>query len=106
MTPVQASEKINDKEGFSNLKDKRQKHKPKLILGQPVRTVDIKRVFSESYSTNWSYKLYVITQIIHDTIPQYRIKLLPERYNQNILLPTKLSLEQNNQVMNELNLIQ
>ena len=52
MTPIQASEKLKDKEVFSNLKDKRQKHKPKLNLGQLVRTVDIKRVFSKSYSTN------------------------------------------------------
>ena len=36
----------------------------------------------------------------------YRINYLPERYNQNLLLSTKLTLEENNQVMKELNLIQ
>ena len=44
--------------------------------------------------------------VIHDTIPSYRIDFLPERYNQNLLLPTKLSLDENNEVMKKLNLIQ
>ena len=69
-------------------------------------TSDIKRVFIKGDSTNYSYNLYTITEIIHDTIPSYRNEYLPERYNQNLLLPTKLSLEENNQVMKELNLIQ
>ena len=68
---------------YSNLKDNREIQKPKLNLGQLVRTADIKRVFSKGDSTNWSYKLYTITEIIHDTIPSYRINYLPERQNQN-----------------------
>ena len=106
MKPVQASKKSNEKEVFSNLKDRRVKQKPNFHLSQLVRTADIKRVFSKGDSTNWSYKLYTITEIIYDTIPSYRIDYLPERYNENILLPTKLSLEQNNKIMKELNLIQ
>ena len=43
---------------------------------------------------------------MHDTIPPYRIDFLPERYNENLLLPTKLTIEGNNKVMKELNLIQ
>ena len=106
MTPVQASKKVNEKLVYSNLQDKRKKLNPKFKLGQLVRIADIKRVFSKGDSTNWSYKLYTITEVIHDTIPSYRINFLPERYNENLLLPTKLSLEENNQVMKELNLIQ
>ena len=71
-----------------------------------VRTSDIKKVFSKGDSTNYSYKLYTITEVIHDTIPSYRLNYLPERYNQNLLLPTKLTLDENNQLMKELNLIQ
>ena len=41
-----------------------------------------------------------------DTIPSYRNDYLPERYNENLLLPTKLSLEENNQVMKKLILFQ
>ena len=106
MTPIQASKKANEKIVYSNLKDKRKIINPKYKLGQLVRTADIKKVFSKGDSTNWSYKLYTITEIIYDTIPSYRIDYLPERYNENLLLPTKLSLEQNNKIMKELNLIQ
>ena len=106
MTPIQASKKSNEKLIYSNLQDKRKIFKPKYKLGQPVRTADIKKVFSKGDSTNYSYELYTITEIIHDAIPSYRINYLPERYNENLLLPTKLTLEQNNQVMKELNLIQ
>ena len=105
MTPNQASKKTNEKV-YSNLQDRRVRQKPKFKLGDLVRTADIKRVFSKGDSTNWSYKLYTITEIIHDTIPSYRIDYLPERYIENLLLPTKLSLEQNNKIMKELNLIQ
>ena len=106
MTPNQASKKLNEIKVFSNLKDKREIQKPKYKLGQLIRTADIKKVFSKGDSTNYSYQLYAITEIIHDTIPSYRIDYLPERYNENLLLPTKLSLEENNKVMKELNLIQ
>ena len=103
MTPNQASKKVNEKEVYSNLQDKRRKLNPKYNLGDLVRTADIKRVFSKGDSNNWSYKLYTITEVIYDTIASYRINYLPERYNENLLLPTKLTLEQNNQVMKKLN---
>ena len=106
MKPIDASKKSNQKLVYNNLQDPRVKQLPKFKLGQLVRTADIKKVFSKGDSTNYSYKLYTITEIVHDIIPSYRIDYLPERYNENLLLPTKLSLEENNQVMKELNLIQ
>ena len=106
MTPNQASKKSNEKAVFDKLRDGREKQKPKFQLGQLVRTADIKKVFSKADSTNWSYKLYTITEVIYDTILSYRIDYLPERYNENLLLPTKLSLDENNEVMKKLNLIQ
>ena len=106
MTPIQASKNTNEKLVYSNLQDKRRKHNPEYKLGQLVRTADIKRNFGKGDSTKNSYNLYTFTEIIHDTIPSYRNDYLPERYNENLLLPTKLSFEQNKQVMKELNLIQ
>ena len=106
MKPIDASKKSNQKLVFDNRRDDRQKQKPKFHLSQLVRTADIKKVFSKGDSTNWSYKLYTTTEIIHNTIPSYRIDYLPERYNENLLLPTKLTLDENNQVMKKLNLIQ
>ena len=104
MTPIQASKKVNEKSVYSNLKDKREVRKPNYKLGQLVRTADIKRVFSKGDSTNYSYLIYTITEFIHDTIPSYKINYLSERYNENLLLPSKLSLEQNNRVMKKFNL--
>ena len=89
MTPNQASKKATERNVYSNLQDKRRKHNPKLKKGQLVRTADIKRVFSKGDSTNYSFNLYTITEVIHDTIPSYRIDHLPERYIENLLLPNK-----------------
>ena len=69
MTPIQASKKSKEKLVYTNLRDNREVQKPKFKLGQLVRTADIKRVFSKGDSTNYSYKLFTITEVIHDTIP-------------------------------------
>ena len=106
MTPNQASKKSNENKVYSNLQDKRKKQTPKFKLVNLVRTADIKKVFSKGDSTNYSYKLYTINEAIHNIIPSHRINYLPERYNENLLLPTKFTLEETNQVMKKLNLIQ
>ena len=106
ITPIQASKKSSEKIVFSNLQDRRDKQQPKYKLRQLVRTADIKRNFSKGDSTYYSYILHTTTEVSRDTIATYRINHLPERYNQNLLLPTKLTFDENNQVMKELNLIQ
>ena len=73
MSLIQASKKSNEKEVYTNLQNGRVKQTLKFKLGQLVCTADIKRVFSKGDSTTYSYKLYKITEIIHDTIPSYRI---------------------------------
>ena len=97
---------MNEKVVCSNLQDRRDRQQPKYKLGQLVRTAVIKKVFGKGDSTNWSYLLYTITEIIHDTNPSYRINYLPKRYNQNLLQPTKLTLVENYKVMKKINLIQ
>ena len=106
MNPNQDSKKSIGKKFCTNLQDRRVRQQPKFEIGQLVCTADIKRLFSKDDSTNHSYSLYTITEIIHDTIPSYRIDYMPERCNETLLLPTKQTLEQNNQDMKELNLIQ
>ena len=105
LTPFQASKKVNEKIVYNNLKNNREIQKPKFKLRQLVRQTDIKKVFSKGDSTNYSFYLYTITEVILEIIPAYRINYLPERYNQNLLLPTELIFDENNQVMKELNLI-
>ena len=79
MTPIQASKKVKEKLVYNNLKDNREVQTRKFKLGHLVRTADIKKVFTKGDSTNYSYKLHTITQIIHDTIPSYPIDYLTER---------------------------
>ena len=104
--PNDGSQKSNEKTVFNNLKNKKQKHKPKLELGQLVRTADIKRALGKSDSTNWSFNFYTTTEVIHDTIPSNRIDYSPERYIENLLRSTNITLGENNQVMKKRNLIQ
>ena len=78
--------------------------KPKLQINDIVRVADLKKVFSKGDTTNWSYKLYKITEITNDTIPSYRLDNLPERYNESLLKKTELTLKENNTVMKKLNL--
>ena len=101
-----ASMEMIENEVYSNLQEKGKKLNPKFKLSQLVRTSDIKKVFSKGDSTNFSYNLYTITEVIHDTKLSYRINYSPERCNQNSLKPKKLSLEENNEVMKKLNLVQ
>ena len=104
LTPIQASLKKNEGYVYKNLSDKRKKTKPNFQINDLVRVADLKKMFSKGDTTNWSYKMYKITEMIKDTIPSYHIDNLPERYNESLLKKTELSLKQNNDVMKVLNL--
>ena len=102
LTPIQASLKKNEGFVYKNLIDKRNKIKPKYEIRDLVRTADLKKTFSKGDTTNWSYKLYKITEIINDTIPSYRLDNLKERYNEALLKKTELTLKENNTVMKKI----
>ena len=104
LTPKDASLKKNEGFVYKNLLDKRKKVKPKFQINDLVRTADLKKTFSKGDTTNWSYKLYKITEIVNDTIPAYKIDNLSERYNESLLKKTDLTLKENNGVMKVLNL--
>ena len=91
-------------EGFvyNNLLDKREKVKPKFQLNDLVRSADLKETLSKSDTTNWSYKLYKITEIINETIPSYHLDILPERNNESLLKKTNLTMKENRDVMKKL----
>ena len=104
LTPIQASLKKNEGYVYKNLLDKRKKITPKFQINDLVRTADLKKTFSKGDTTNWSYKLYKITEIINDTIPSYKIDNLTERYNESLLKKTELSMKENKDVMKKLNI--
>ena len=104
LTPIQASLKKNEGYVYKRLLDKRKKIKPKVQLNDLVRTADLRKTFSKGDTTNWSYTLYKVTEIVNDTIPSYEIDNLQERYNESILKKTDLSMKENKDVMKKLRL--
>ena len=63
-------------------------------MGDLVRTADLRKTFSKSDTTNWTYKLYKITEIVNDTVPAYKIDNIQERYNEALLKKTELTMKQ------------
>ena len=54
--------------------------------------------------TNWSYKVYEITEIVNDTIPSYKMNNSPERYNEALLKKTELTKKEKGSVLKISNL--
>ena len=104
LTPIQASLKKNEGYVYNNILHKRKNVTPKFQLNELVRVADLKKTLSKGDTTNWSNKLYKITELIIDTIPSYRLDNLPERYNESLLKKTELTMKENNSVMKKLNI--
>ena len=104
LSPKDASLKKNEGFVYKNLLDKREKIKPEFQINDLVTVANLKKIFSKGDTTNWSYKLYKITEIVNDTIASYKINNLPERYNESLLKKTDLTMKENNSVMKKLRL--
>ena len=104
LTPIQANSKKNEGYVYKTLLDKRKKIKPKFRVNDLVRVADLKKMFSRRDTTNWSYKLYKITEIFNDILPSYKIDNLRERYNEALLKKTELAMHEKNSVMKKLNI--
>ena len=104
LKPIQACLKKNEGYVYIILLDKRKKKTLKFQINDLVRTADLKKTFPKGDTTNWSYKVYKITEIINDTIPSYHLDNLKERYNESLLEKTELSKKEINSVMKKLNL--
>ena len=104
LSPKDASFKKNEGYVHKNLSDKRKKVEPKFQVNDPVSVADSKKIISKGDTTNWSYKLYRITEIKNDAKPFYKIDSLKKRYNEALLKKTELILEQNDSVMKKLHI--
>ena len=62
LSPKNASSKKNEGFVYENILDKQKKIKPKFQINDLVRTANLKKTFSKGDTTNWSYKLYKITE--------------------------------------------
>ena len=78
LTPIQSCLKTNEGYVYKNLLDKQQKIKPKLQVNNLVTTAELKGTFSNCDTSNWSYKLYKITEINNNKIMSCHIDKLPE----------------------------
>ena len=99
LTPIQASLKKNEGFVYITLLDKGKKTKAKFQLNDLVRVADLKKTFSKSDTTNWSFILYKITKIINDLKPNYHIDNSPKHYNEALLEKTELSMKESKDVM-------
>ena len=54
--------------------------------------------------TNWSYKSYEITKTVKNTIPSYKIDILPERFNEVLLKKTIIKFKESKDVLKTLKL--
>ena len=102
LSPKDASLKQNEVFAYNNFLDKRKKIKPKFQINDLVRTADLKKTFSKSDMTDWSYNLYKTKGIFNDTKPSYRLDNLPERYKESLLKKTELTMKENRDVMKKL----
>ena len=75
---------------------------PKFRKNNLIRTADLKKMFSKSDTTDWSYKLHKITEIIVDTKPIYCFDNSPERYIEAFLTKTTITLKENDSVTKNL----
>ena len=82
------------------------KQEPNCKIGGLVRTSDNRSVFSQSDITNYSCKLNAKTETKNDANPSCRINCLPNRTEENLLISTKLTSDENNQIKTKLNLIE
>ena len=69
LTAIQASLKKNKGDVHKKLLDKRKKRYPKFQVNDFIRVAGLSKTFSKGYTTNWSYKVYEIKEIITDTNP-------------------------------------
>ena len=79
LTPIQASLKKSEGYVYNNLLDKMKRTNPKFKIHDLVRVSDLKKTFLKDDTTNWSYRLFKITEIIKDTKPGCKNDNLKER---------------------------
>ena len=103
VTPKQESSRKNERFAFEILVGERTKIQLKYKIDVLVRTADLRKTFSKTDTTNWSYNIYKITEFVNDTLPSYRLDSLPERYKEALLKKTELSMKGNDSVMKKLN---
>ena len=105
MTPVDASnnpDKVKYTFSFKNIK-------PKLNVGDYVRNVDKRNIFSKGYTSNWNRELFRVNEVLKTQPPTYKIEdingeKIEGKYYEQELLKSECDFESNNKVLESLNI--
>ena len=105
MTPVDASnnpDKLKYTFSFKNIKHK-------LNVGDYVRNVDKRNIFSKGYTSNWNRELFKINEVLKKQPPTYKIgdingERIEGKYYEQELLKSEFDFESNNKVLESLNI--
>ena len=104
MTPVDASnnpDKVKYTFSFKNIK-------PKLNVGNYVRNVDKRNIFSKGYTSNWNRELFKVNEVLKTQPPTNKIgdingEIIEGKYYEQELLKSEFDFESNNKVLESLN---
>ena len=66
MAPIQALKKSNENEVHKNIKEKRERKKPKTKLGDLVTLGKLRNTFSKGHNIKWTDELHKITKTMED----------------------------------------
>ena len=105
MTPVDASnnpDKVKYTFSFKNIK-------PKLNVGDSVRNVDKRNIFSKGYTSNWNRELFKVNEVLKKQPPTYQIEningeIKEGKYYEQELLKSEFDFESNSKVLESLNI--
>ena len=112
MTPVDASnnpDKVKYTFSFKNIKGKPGYAHPKLNVGDYVRNVDKRNIFSKGYTSNWNRELFKVNEVLKTQPPTYKIgdingEIIEGKYYEQELFKSEFDFESNNKVLESLNI--
>ena len=104
MTPIDASnnpDKVKYTFSFKNIK-------PKLNVGDYVRNVDKRNIFSKGYTSNWNRELFKVNEVLKTHPPTYKLEVIngeitEGKYYEQELLKSEFDFESNNKILESFN---
>ena len=105
MTPVGASNNPDKIKYYVNST----KATPKFKVGDYVRNVDKRNIFSKGYTSNWNRELFKVNEFLKTHSRTYKIgdinsEIIEGKYYEQDLLKSEFDFESNNTVLESLNI--
>ena len=105
MTPVDASNNPDKVKYYVNSA----KATPKFKVGDYVRNVDKRNIFSKGYTSNWNRELFKVNEALETHPSTYKIEdingeIIEGKYYEQELLKSEFDFESNNKVLESINI--